>query len=92
MFENVKDLFNQNSIQNCYCIYLKKNGENFESNFISFGKSHWSNDVDLNGDHIFRLLSMSKPITAMAAMQLVEKGTLNLDLPCLLYTSPSPRD
>ena len=24
---------------------------------------------------------MSKPITAMAAMQLVEKGTLNLDLP-----------
>ena len=81
MFENVKDLFNQNSIQNCYCIYLKKNGEKFESKFISFGKSHWSNDVDLNGDHIFRLLSMSKPITAMAAMQLVEKGTLNLDLP-----------
>ena len=28
---------------------------------------------------IFRLMSMSKPITALAAMQLVEKGKLNLD-------------
>ena len=81
MFENVKHLFNQNSIQNCYCIYLKKNGENYDSNFISFGKSHWSNDEDLSGDHIFRLMSMSKPITAVAAMQLVEKGKLSLDSP-----------
>ena len=81
MFENVKHLFHQNSIQNCYCIYLKKNGENYDSNFISFGKSHWSNDEDLSGDHIFRLMSMSKPITAVAAMQLVEKGKLSLDSP-----------
>ena len=62
-------------------IYLKKNGNEFETNSISLGKSHWNNNQDLNGDYIFRLMSMSKPITALAAMQLVEKGKLNLDSP-----------
>ena len=81
MFEKIRKLFDENSVKNCHFIYLKKNGEDFETNSISFGKSHWSNDDDLNGDHIFRLMSMSKPITAIAAMQLVEKGKLNLDSP-----------
>ena len=80
MFEKIRKLFNDNSIKNCHFIYLKKNGNEFETNSISFGKSHWSNEDDLNGDHIFRLMSMSKPITALAAMQLVEKGKLNLSL------------
>ena len=81
MFEKIRRLFDENSVKNCHFIYLKKNGDDFETNSISFGKSHWSNDDDLNGDHIFRLMSMSKPITAIAAMQLVEKGKLNLDSP-----------
>ena len=81
MFEKIRKLFDENSVKNCHFIYLKKNGEDFETNSISFGKSHWSNDDDLNGDHIFRLMSMSKPITAIAAMQLVERGKLNLDSP-----------
>ena len=81
MFEKIRKLFDENSVKNCHFIYLKKNGDDFETNSISFGKSHWSNDDDLNGDHIFRLMSMSKPITAIAAMQLVEKGKLNLDSP-----------
>ena len=81
MFEKVQKLFNENSVKNCHFIYLKKNGNEFESNSISLGKSHWNNNQDLNGDYIFRLMSMSKPITALAAMQLVEKGKLNLDSP-----------
>ena len=81
MFEKIRKLFDENSVKNCHFIYLKKNGDDFETNSISFGKSHWSNDDDLNGDPIFRLMSMSKPITAIAAMQLVEKGKLNLDSP-----------
>ena len=81
MFEKIRKLFDENSVKNCHFIYLKKNGDDFETNSISFGKSHWSNDDDLNGDHIFRLMSMSKPITAIAAMQLVERGKLNLDSP-----------
>ena len=81
MFEKVQKLFNENSVKNCHFIYLKKNGNEFETNSISLGKSHWNNNQDLNGDYIFRLMSMSKPITALAAMQLVEKGKLNLDSP-----------
>ena len=81
MFEKIKKLFNENSVKNCHFIYLKKNDDSFVSNSISFGKSHWNNKDDLNGDHIFRLMSMSKPITALAAMQLVEMGKLNLDSP-----------
>ena len=54
MFEKLEKLFNENSVKNCHFIYLKKNGNEFESNSISFGKSHWNNKQDLNGDHIFR--------------------------------------
>lgn len=36
-------------------------------------------------DTIFRIYSMSKPITSIAAMQLVERGTLNLDAPITDY-------
>ena len=81
MFDEVKNLFNKNSLKSCYCMSLEKNGDNFTSNTISFGKSHWDNEEDLNGDHIFRLMSMSKPLTAFAAMQLVEKELLHLDTP-----------
>ena len=81
MFDEVKNLFNKNSLKSCYFMSLEKNGDNFTSNTISFGKSHWDNEEDLNGDHIFRLMSMSKPITAFAAMQLVEKELLHLDTP-----------
>ena len=74
MFEKVQKLFDENSVKNCHFIYLKKNGNEFETNSISLGKSHWNNNQDLNGDYIFRLMSMSKPITALAAMQLVESA------------------
>ena len=33
-------------------------------------------------DTIFRIYSMSKPITTVAAMMLVEEGKLQLDAPC----------
>ena len=58
MFDEVKNLFNKNSLKSCYCMSLEKNGDNFTSDTISFGKSHWDNEEDLNGDHIFRLMSM----------------------------------
>ena len=84
MFEKIRKLFDENSVKNCHFIYLKKNGDDFETNSISFGKSHWSNDDDLNGDHIFRLMSMSKPITAIAAMQLVEGPVVPIPHPDIL--------
>lgn len=46
-----------------------------------FGCSDISGNKKLKNDAIFRLASMSKPITAVAAMILVDRGLLSLDDP-----------
>lgn len=46
-----------------------------------FGTSDLSTGAKLRPDSIFRLASMTKAITSVAAMQLVERGKLNLDAP-----------
>ena len=45
------------------------------------GNKHLGKDDPLERDSIFRIASMSKPITAVAAMILVEEGKLRLDEP-----------
>ena len=47
----------------------------------SFGASDVATGVPMSVDTIFRLYSMSKPITSVAAMMLVEDGKLALDDP-----------
>jgi CubicO group peptidase (beta-lactamase class C family) len=46
-----------------------------------FGTSDLSTGAPLRPDSIFRLASMTKAITSVAAMQLVERGKLSLDAP-----------
>lgn len=41
--------------------------------------------VELSEDSVFRLFSMSKPITSVAIMMLVEQGRLSLEDPALKY-------
>ncbi|WP_295211736.1 serine hydrolase domain-containing protein [Ruminococcus sp.] len=43
----------------------------------SFGKSDMERDIPMTEDKMFRLFSMSKPITACAAMILIERGLLD---------------
>ena len=50
-----------------------------------FGFSDISNNEKLKSDAMFRLASMSKPITAVAAMILVDRGLLSLDDPIAKY-------
>ena len=52
----------------------------------------WANGfgVDVGPRTVFRLASISKPITAIAAMQLVEKGKLDLDAPVQRYVPAFP--
>jgi len=45
----------------------------------------------MSEDAIFRLYSMSKPITSVAAMMLVEDGKLALDDPCRNTSRPLPK-
>ena len=47
----------------------------------AFGKMDVANDVAMREDTIFRIASMTKPITATAVMMLIEAGNLSLDDP-----------
>lgn len=55
---------------------------------IAYGQWGYRNQrrgEQIQRDTIFRIYSMSKPITSIAAMQLVERGTLHLDAPVTDY-------
>lgn len=47
----------------------------------ALGVAHVDTGVPMRRDSIFRLMSMTKPVTAVAAMMLVEQGKLDLDAP-----------
>src|SRR3954454_25867 len=47
----------------------------------AFGMRDLANGPEMTPDTIFRLASMTKAITSVAAMQLVEQGRLQLDQP-----------
>src|SRR6266852_5602493 len=47
----------------------------------AFGKRDSASDVDVTTGSIFRIASMTKAVTTVAAMQLVERGKLTLDEP-----------
>src|SRR5579863_9096093 len=51
----------------------------------AFGKRDSASGVDVNADSIFVIASMTKPVTSVAAMQLVEQGKLKLDEPAATY-------
>ena len=53
--------------------------------FESFGVRDVASQLPMTADSIFRLYSMSKPVTSVAAMMLVEDGKLKLDDPVSKY-------
>lgn len=46
---------------------------------IALGKSDWSRNIDMTTESKYRIASISKTITAIAVMQLVEQNLLDLD-------------
>lgn len=56
-----------------------------------FGKADIENDVPAKPDTVYRLASISKTITAVAAMQLVEQGKLDLEAPIQKYVPGFPK-
>ena len=56
-----------------------------------FGKADLEHDIPAKPDTVYRLASISKPITAIAALQLVERGKLNLDAPIQTYVPTFPQ-
>jgi CubicO group peptidase (beta-lactamase class C family) len=53
--------------------------------FERFGVRDVASQLPMTADSIFRLYSMSKPVTSVAAMMLVEDGKLRLDDPVSKY-------
>lgn len=53
--------------------------------YETFGLRNSETEAPTTADTIFRIYSMSKPITAVAAMMLVEEGKLSLDEPLAKY-------
>lgn len=56
-----------------------------------FGYADLEQSVPVRPETVFRLASISKPITAVAVMQLVERGLVNLDDPIQRYVPSFPR-
>ncbi len=56
----------------------------------AFGLADVENNVRVGTGTVFRLGSISKPITAVAAMQLAERGRLDLDAPVQKYVPAFP--
>ncbi len=54
------------------------------------GKANIEWDIPISDDTVLRLGSISKPITAIAALQLVEQGKLDLDAPISTYAPDLP--
>jgi methyl acetate hydrolase len=59
-------------------VAIASNIQNKEVSFV-YGKAVWSGNMDVTENHIFRLYSMTKLITSVAVMQLVERGEIGLD-------------
>lgn len=55
--------------------------------YEDWGKSNREKEQKVQRDTIFRIYSMSKPITSIAVMQLVESGKIQLDDPAEKYLS-----
>lgn len=53
--------------------------------YENFGVRDLSTEISMSADTIFRLYSMSKPVTTVMAMMLVEEGKLTLDDPVAKY-------
>src|SRR3546814_8596139 len=51
----------------------------YRADFMAWGYSALSRGQFLNEDSIFRIYSMTKPVTGAAAMMLIEDGKLKLD-------------
>jgi CubicO group peptidase (beta-lactamase class C family) len=78
----IKNEIGQNKIPGAIMM-IQRNGKT--AYFNNFGVRDPNTKAAMTPDTIFRIYSMSKPITTVAAMMLVEEGKLQLDEPLSKY-------
>jgi len=76
--ETIETSFKQTQIPTGVFGYVLKDGK---TETVSFGSAIWGEEEKVTADHIFRIASMTKALTSVAAMQLVEQGVIGLDDP-----------
>ncbi len=75
----LEDYFENSSIPSAVMGTIDANGK---TTWTQFGPSIWEDlTTAVTEDNIFRIYSMTKAITSVAALQLVEKGLIGLDDP-----------
>ncbi len=74
----LRDAVNDGKVAGVVGLALTRDGVVYER---AFGKRDVADDVDMTVDSIFRIASMTKAITSVAVMQLVDKGFVMLDDP-----------
>lgn len=77
-YDTIESAFNKSNISTSVFGYITKNGK---SETISFGHAIWEEEEKVTADHIFRIASMTKAVTSVAVMQLVEQDYIGLDDP-----------
>ena len=75
-------LIKSEKVVGCSALILKEGKEVY---FGKWGNQNKRKKIPLDRNTIFRIYSMTKPITSIAAMQLVEQGKLDLDKPIATY-------
>ena len=80
--EKMSSLVEDGSAVGHSTLVLKDGKEVF---FGAWGQQNRAKKTPVSRDTIFRIYSMSKPITSVAAMQLVEQGKLKIDSPVSDY-------
>lgn len=78
----LEDMIAQGQLPNAQVAILKDGNEVTR---FSLGKMDVAAGTPLRDDAIFRLYSMTKPITSVAAMMLVEEGRIAIDAPVERY-------
>jgi len=74
----LRDAVNDGKVAGVVGLALTRDGVVYER---AFGKREVADDVDMTVDSIFRIASMTKAITSVAVMQLVDRGFVMLDDP-----------
>src|SRR5262245_50323701 len=87
--EDAVSKFMTTSVAPGVAVAVVLNGERAWS--AGFGMADLENNVAVTPQTLFRLASVSKPITATGAMHLWEQGKLDLDAPIQKYCSAFPQ-
>ena len=74
--KKMDSLLKKSDLPALVAIAVNKKGERIE---YTYGPAIWGEEQPVKANHVFRIASMTKLLTAVAALQLVEKGDLQLD-------------